>query len=111
VEWETRHRDFHAALIANCRSHWLMEFCARLSDHAYLYRQLSRLFGDATRNEAAEHETIMQHALSGDTEAAVAALMWHYQMTFDLCRKAINAGESGGYPPTPPSAPSPPHRQ
>ena len=32
-ERERRHRDFHYALLAGCRSRWLLRFCDRLTSH------------------------------------------------------------------------------
>ncbi|MDR3525242.1 MAG: GntR family transcriptional regulator [Acetobacteraceae bacterium] len=85
-QWEVLHRAFHRALIANCRSHWLLEFCGQLADHAYLYRQLAQFHATEPRDEISEHDAIARHAIAGDVDAAVAALMAHYQRTSALCR-------------------------
>ena len=39
-EWEVRHREFHQALIAGCRSRWLMRFCEMLRIQCDRYRHL-----------------------------------------------------------------------
>ena len=88
-DWEPYHRAFHVALIANCRSHWLMEFCAQLADQAYLYRQIARFHATERRNDLSEHETIARHAIAGDVEPAVSALMAHYRHTFLLCSNGL----------------------
>ena len=88
-DWEPYHRAFHVALIANCRSHWLMEFCAQLADQAYLYRQIARFHATKKRDDISEHEAIARHAIAGDVESAVSALMAHYQHTFVLCRSGL----------------------
>jgi DNA-binding GntR family transcriptional regulator len=87
--WEQHHRAFHVALIANCRSRWLLDFCAQLADHAYLYRQIARFHAAEPRDEGAEHEAIARFAIAGEEEQAVAALMAHYQRTFALCRAGL----------------------
>jgi DNA-binding GntR family transcriptional regulator len=53
-----------------------------LRDNAELYRVWSRTWAhDVDRDLRAEHRTIMTAALSGDEEAAVAALTQHITRT------------------------------
>src|SRR5580704_9672624 len=37
-EWEARHRRFHMALLAGCKSQWMQEFHANLFDYTDFYR-------------------------------------------------------------------------
>jgi DNA-binding GntR family transcriptional regulator len=88
-EWERLHRDFHRALIAGCRSRWLIGFCNQLADQAYHYRQIARASAAQPRNEPLEHTRIVELAIANDADAAVAALSEHYQRTSDLCRAGL----------------------
>jgi DNA-binding GntR family transcriptional regulator len=92
-EWERRHRAFHLALLSNCGSRWLLGFCESLADQAYRYRQLAGARSYPNRNEADEHQAIMQAAIDGDAGAAVAALEAHYARTARIILEAMQAGE------------------
>ena len=82
--WEAPHRRFHMALIATCPSHWLVTFCGQLSDHATRYRRLAMTAAFPRRDVAKEHRAIMDLALAGKADAAVAALETHYRRTAGL---------------------------
>ena len=82
-DWEQLHRKFHRALIASCRSRWLIGFCEQLADQAYRYRQIA--IGNAARDQMAEHRAIADHTIAGNADAAVAALKNHFQLTSELC--------------------------
>ncbi|TCK30845.1 GntR family transcriptional regulator [Ancylobacter aquaticus] len=77
--WEIHHRAFHVALIANCGSQWLMDFCEILMDHAQRYILISAV--SANRSAIEEHRVIMEVVLQGDIARAVATLVEHYQRT------------------------------
>lgn len=51
-EWTIEHRNFHRALIANCGSHWLLEFCDQLADQAERYIYVSNLYRMSPRDGA-----------------------------------------------------------
>ncbi|MCB8877142.1 GntR family transcriptional regulator [Acidisoma silvae] len=85
TEWETRHRAFHRALIAACRSDMLIGFCAQLADQAYRYRQVAREAASVPRDELAEHNAMATKAINGDADGAVEALLSHYRLTSELC--------------------------
>lgn len=78
-EWEQRHADFHAALIAACDSPITLQICRALSDRADRYRHFSLACETGPRDVVAEHEAIAKAALARDAEAAKAALAAHYQ--------------------------------
>lgn len=79
--WEAIHRHFHMALLATCPSHWLVTFCGQLSDHAMRYRRLAMSTAFPHRSVAQEHRAILDAALSGDADTAVARLEAHYRRT------------------------------
>jgi DNA-binding GntR family transcriptional regulator len=80
-EWNTEHRNFHRALIANCGSHWLLEFCDQLADQAQRYIYVSNLYRMSRRDGLAEHRELMDVVINGNVEQAEAALMAHYSKT------------------------------
>ena len=84
---EDLHLQFHQALIANCASRWLRQFCASLTDEAYRFRQLAASKNYARRDEA-EHIAIFEACIEGRTEDAVTLLQTHYRKTAALTQAA-----------------------
>jgi DNA-binding GntR family transcriptional regulator len=82
--WEAVHRRFHMALLATCPSHWLVTFCGQLSDHAMRYRRLAMSAAFPNRSITQEHRAIVDAALAGDADTAVARLEAHYRRTADF---------------------------
>ncbi|MDX8527156.1 GntR family transcriptional regulator [Mesorhizobium sp. MSK_1335] len=91
-EWEKLHRAFHRALIAACRSHWLIGFCDQLSDQASRYRLISQRGPGSERDDLGEHRTIAERTLDGDADGAVEALLSHYRLTAEMCTARLNEG-------------------
>lgn len=85
--WEELHAQFHHALLANCQSRWLRQFCASLADEAYRFRQVSASQNYARRDEA-EHVAIFRACLDGQADEAVALLQAHYRRTAALTQLA-----------------------
>lgn len=81
VEWEVRHKAFHAALIAACGSPTLLAYCDQLYDKNVRYRNLAGAVSYPDRDPAKEHEAILQATLKRDAEAAVSHLLEHYRNT------------------------------
>ena len=79
--WESRHRQFHLALIANCGSRWLLRFCEEMMDQAERYRYISDLQSVPRRDAPTEHRLIADAALAGDTDLAVSRLTAQYERT------------------------------
>lgn len=88
-DWEIAHKDFHAALIAQCPSRWLLRFCSDLRDHADRYRALAARQAYPRRNELDEHRMLMELSIDGRTEEALVTLAAHYNRTFELIVSAI----------------------
>lgn len=83
---ETRHQDFHRALIAHCRSRRLIDLADQLYVETQRYR-LPTLAGRkpaVSRDVALEHRQIMEAALARRSEEAVALLAAHYRKTSTL---------------------------
>ncbi len=66
--WNRVHREFHRALIAACRSHWLLHFHAILFDQADRYRLLSLRHRPKASNRKGEHQAIMEAVLGRDAD-------------------------------------------
>ncbi|KRE07163.1 transcriptional regulator [Bosea sp. Root381] len=81
--WEDAHRNFHRALLANCGSPWLLEFCDVLADHATRYVLVSHAYGNKKRQGFSEHEALMKAVLHGTAEHACDLLKSHYMKTFE----------------------------
>jgi DNA-binding GntR family transcriptional regulator len=69
-EWPARHRRFHHALVAACRSPWLLHFRATLFDQAERYRSLGRMYRKSPRDVGAEHQALADAVLSRNVTRA-----------------------------------------
>ena len=81
-EWESRHKDFHLALIGGCGSRWIKRISAQLFDAAERYRLLA-LEQVLERNELQEHRDLVDACINRDADRAIALLDHHYTQTFD----------------------------
>lgn len=84
--WEPLHRAFHRALIAGCGSRWLLGFCDQLADQHHRYRRLSAPRAFTTRPVGAEHQQLLDAALAGRADDAVALLRLHFERTASILR-------------------------
>ena len=85
-EWEPLHRAFHRALISGCGSRWLLSFCEQLADQHHRYRRLSAPRAFAKRGVKGEHQQLLDAALSGAADEAVALLHAHFERTAKIIR-------------------------
>ena len=92
-EWEERHRQFHGALLAGCRSGRLQIYCEQLFVMSDRYRRVSRI-ATAARDVAREHESILQAALARNADRAVRLLEEHVRRTEALVRSALTSAAS-----------------
>lgn len=93
IALETRHQDFHRALIARCRSRRLMDIADQLYVETQRYR-LPTLAGRhpaASRDVAQEHRQIMEAALARRADEAAALLAAHYRRTSELVEAHMQA--------------------
>lgn len=61
--WNRMHFEFHASLIAACRSNWLKDFCRTLFIASDRYRALARLKSDP-KKRLKEHRKIMDSVVA-----------------------------------------------
>ncbi len=80
-EWDPLHRAFHRALIAGCGSRWLLGFCDQLADQHHRYRRLSAPRAFSKRAVHDEHQRLVDAALGGRADEAVALLTAHFEQT------------------------------
>ena len=86
-EWESRHMDFHLALIDGCGSRWIKRISAQLFDAAERYRLLA-LEQVLERNELQEHRDLVDACINRDADRAIALLDHHYTQTFEAITKS-----------------------
>lgn len=82
-EWPARHRRFHQALVAGCRSPWLLHFRATLFDQAERYRSLGRLHRRSPRDVIVEHQQLAEVTLARNTAKACDLAEKHIRRTVD----------------------------
>jgi len=80
-EWESRHKDFHLALIGGCGSR-ITRISAQLFDAAERYRLLA-LEQVLERNELQEHRVLVDACINRHADRAIALLDHHYTQTFE----------------------------
>ncbi|HUF84881.1 MAG TPA: GntR family transcriptional regulator [Acidimicrobiia bacterium] len=85
------HREFHATLLARCRSRWLLRFVEQLAEHSQRYQLMSLGQRDGHHDVEAEHQSLRDAVVAGDVEGAVAQLESHLQPTLDGARAAGQA--------------------
>jgi DNA-binding GntR family transcriptional regulator len=85
-EWEPLHRAFHRALIAGCGSRWLLNFCDQLADQHHRYRRLSAPRAFSKRSVTSEHQQLMEAAIAGRADDAIALLRGHFERTAKIIR-------------------------
>lgn len=86
--WADSHRDFHATLISGCRNRRLLAYAANLYEQSARYRmrrrRLSSMRPPARASLVDEHRAIVDAALAGETERAVALLVEHYRRSVEI---------------------------
>jgi DNA-binding GntR family transcriptional regulator len=75
--WESRHRDFHYALITACQSPCLLHLFGALSDQFDRYRRLSAKSRLPNAPQWLVHKEILQATLARDADKAVKLLEDH----------------------------------
>jgi DNA-binding GntR family transcriptional regulator len=75
---EQYNREFHAALIADCGSPWLIQLHGTMYDQSLRYRMLALQVKDFPREQSRrEHREILEAALERDADRLVAVLSAH----------------------------------
>jgi len=80
-EWLVRHRAFHLALVAACRSRWLLHVRALMYDHMERYRLISQRHRPLSIHKRLEHERLRDAALARRAEEAGELMVSHLSET------------------------------
>ncbi|MGI9391214.1 MAG: GntR family transcriptional regulator [Boseongicola sp.] len=82
IDFETRHKEFHMAILAACQSPILLRFCSQLYDLNVRYRYLAgKAKSYKKRDVAAEHRAILDASVERNVEYASELLLAHYRST------------------------------
>jgi GntR family carbon starvation induced transcriptional regulator len=91
LDWETKNRDFHDALVEACDSQWLMRLRALLYDHSSRYRSYSLSTGALRHDSSLEHQLLYTEVLARDTEKACTLIKQHFFATFETYRSSVRS--------------------
>ncbi len=80
-DWETRHRDFHIALVDACGSPWTLHLLGGLLDHFDRYRRMAETVASAATGLSVSHDMLAEAAMARQAERAVALLTLHVEET------------------------------
>ena len=94
-EWEVRHREFHQALIAGCRSRWLIRFCEMLRIQCDRYRHLVSVPPSDYPRLVVHHAPLMEAALARDPDRACRLLATHVERSANVILAALGSKEIG----------------
>jgi DNA-binding GntR family transcriptional regulator len=94
-KWEERHAIFHDALIANCGSTLLFQYCRELRGLADRYRLLAAA-SVPPRKELDEHKAIFEAVIDRSAERASALLREHYGITQAIIEQHLSASPAIG---------------
>ena len=85
------HRAFHAALLVRCPSLWLRRLTSLLADHSERYLLLNAGYSQRVSDSMAEHEHLLEAALTGNVEQAARVLVAHLQASSGTVRAILEA--------------------
>jgi DNA-binding GntR family transcriptional regulator len=89
THWGNCHAEFHHALIAGCRSDWLLYFARLMYEKSDRYRMLVTFARPpGGRNPLAEHEALMDATIKRDKDEACRLLSAHFRETTRLLLEA-----------------------
>jgi DNA-binding GntR family transcriptional regulator len=72
------HQNFHAALISGCGNPCLISISRQLYDENEIYRHYLRVLDPGILERSSEHDRLLEAALAGKAEEAVAILVAHH---------------------------------
>jgi GntR family carbon starvation induced transcriptional regulator len=109
-QWEEAHARFHLALIAGCRSSFLLDFCSQMFEAMNYYRYRARGPVNVRKQREDEHVLLFRATMERDADKAVALLTSHMLQTRDgvLKRMGLQLPAAGA---APVSAPTPRSRR
>jgi len=103
LQWSVCHQEFHHALIAACRSKWLVYFSNLMYQQSERYRMLATLTRPKRkRNVPKEHEGLMSAVVERDADRACNLITAHFHETTRLLLEADDLEKAGSPKPRPP---------
>lgn len=88
--WAQEDRGFHTALISNCGSPWLLNFCRVIHEQTARYHRSRILEGIApARKTEDEHSDLMRAALDRNAQLATDLLLVHIRSVSDRIGDAL----------------------
>lgn len=92
--WAQEDRRFHAALISNCTSPWMLNFCRTIHEQTARYHRTRILEGIAPATDTDdEHHALMLAALDRDEQRAADLLINHIRSVAVRIRSALDNAE------------------
>jgi GntR family carbon starvation induced transcriptional regulator len=89
ADWNRLHRSFHVALVAACRSRWMLDFHNTLFDCAERYRNVVAVLSHEDRDSVGEHAAIMEATIGRNIDLAISLLNAHFERTTSLLLKLL----------------------
>lgn len=98
--WAEAHRQFHAALIAGCKSPSLIRLCSLLYDQSERYRNFANVQRESSgRDVGVEHKELLDAALARDADGLTRLLAHHFNRTTEIIQNAdFNQPGANGRP-------------
>ncbi|CAM5778613.1 MAG: FCD domain-containing protein [Pseudomonadota bacterium] len=87
-DWESCNRQFHEALVAACRSRWMLRFRRLLYQQSERYRRVSAIKGPPPVEVHDEHRAIFDAVMARNADLAGAVLTAHVHRALTVIRKA-----------------------
>lgn len=85
TQWSAVHRAFHETLVGGCSSSWTLRLCTLLYDKSERYRNLAKqTTRERGRDVAAEHQSLMDAAMSRNAGLACQLLRAHFNETTEI---------------------------
>jgi len=93
-EWEAAQRDFHTALIAGCRSRWMIDYCTQMFEASTYYRRYSRVNAQVRKGRETEHEKLFQATVSLQADEAARLMRKHVMDTSQRVQERMLAEQT-----------------
>ncbi|MDI5935897.1 GntR family transcriptional regulator [Halomonas kalidii] len=87
-QWEQLHAHFHNALVAPCGSQWLLRFIAQLHDQFDRYRRVAPRAPELREQLDAQHQELVDLALSRDATRARALIEAHITLSSEVAQRS-----------------------
>lgn len=87
-QWSQAHDRFHLALVADCKSPWLLNLRSNLYTQSQRYRNLSIPLDENRRDIVKEHRDLADAAMARDVDAIRTLIADHFNRTTRILLEA-----------------------